>query len=69
MLAYVAILLQRLSLYNPGTGWAATDPAFTHKSTRFPFHALRDGVTLVGSSTSNKTRVQKTSHHRLCILN
>jgi hypothetical protein len=26
MLAYVAILLQRLSLYNPGTGWAATDP-------------------------------------------
>jgi hypothetical protein len=30
------------TLHNPGTGWVATDPAFTHKSTHFLFHALRD---------------------------
>jgi hypothetical protein len=32
-----------LSVRNPSTGWAATDPAFTRKSTQFLFHALRDG--------------------------
>jgi hypothetical protein len=31
------------SLYNPGTGWAATDPTFTRKSTHFLFHAVREG--------------------------